>query len=88
MDIHYSAGSGWTLPVILTLRTQVKMKKWEYLIVTAKTSSVFTVKIDFESLQQEISQLGEEGWELVSTSDRNQNGNTKDIALYFKRPQL
>ena len=61
--------------------------KWEYIIVTADAASVFSTKIDFESLQQEISQLGEEGWELVSTSDRNQNGNTRNITLYFKRPK-
>lgn len=63
------------------------MKKWEYLIVTAQAASIFSTKIDFEKLQSQISELGDEGWELTGTSDRNMNGNTRDIALYFKRPQ-
>ena len=63
------------------------MITWEYLIVTAKAGSIFNTKIDFENLQAQISELGEEGWELVSTSDRHMNGNTRDIALYFKRPK-
>ncbi len=63
------------------------MIKWEYLIVTSEVGSIFSTKIDFEKLQQKISKLGDEGWELVGTSDRNRNGNTRDIALYFKRPQ-
>ena len=63
------------------------MITWEYLIVTAKVASIFSTKIDFEKLQEQISELGDEGWELVSTTDSHMNGTTRDIALYFKRPQ-
>ncbi len=61
--------------------------KWEYIIVTADAASVFSTKIDFESLQQEISQLGEEGWELVSTSDEIKTATPATSPYISKDPK-
>ena len=66
------------------------MTKWEYLIVKTKDTTLFNNKVDFVGLQQHISQLGEEGWELVSAMDTNSqhHGKTLNVVLYFKRPKV
>ena len=65
------------------------MTRWEYLIITAERSGLFkSGSVDFENVLQKIQNLGDEGWELVSTMDTNlSHGKTENVVLFFKRPK-
>ncbi len=44
-------------------------------------------KIDGQHFNDRLNELGEEGWELVSTLDTNfTNGGTRDVVAVLKRP--
>ena len=62
-------------------------KRFEYMIVTAEAGGVFSSgKVNFEAIHDSINELGEEGWELVSTMDTNAHeGRTRDVVMFFKR---
>jgi Domain of unknown function (DUF4177) len=61
------------------------MKKFEYQILCYAKSYVLGV-IDFQQMQDDISRLGKEGWELVSTMDTNRNqGSTDEVVLFLKK---
>lgn len=43
--------------------------------------------IDFAKIDAQMNQLGQMGWELVTTTDTNRNqGSTDELLLFFKRP--
>jgi len=54
-------------------------QKWEHMAVTRKTESV---------LVEEINQLGEEGWELVSTEYFKDPKGVMTWIAYLKRPKV
>jgi|YNPNPStandDraft_1061719.scaffolds.fasta_scaffold51911_3 hypothetical protein len=54
-------------------------QKWEHIAVTRKTESV---------LLDEINQLGEEGWELVSTEYFKDPKGIMTWIAYLKRPKV
>lgn len=39
------------------------------------------------SFEAKLNELGAEGWELVSSFDRERGGNSKECYFLFKRPQ-
>ena len=58
--------------------------KWEYRVINVRSENY---RLDPNSAQ-EMSRLGEEGWELVSITSVNfKTGATDNIALVFKRPK-
>ncbi len=54
-------------------------QKWEHIAVTRKTETV---------LVDEINQLGEEGWELVSTEYFKDPKGVMTWIAYLKRPKV
>ncbi len=57
------------------------MSKWAYKRLTFDIIDV--TEADFET---KLNQAGAEGWELVSTFDRERGGNSKECFFLFKRP--
>lgn len=61
--------------------------QWQYTTVTAKLKGFLGPKLDPESINDILNQLGSEGWELCSTVGRNEGyGATRDVYFFFKRP--
>ena len=60
--------------------------KWEYKTVKFKTSGLMGGKLDDTKLNNEMNQLGIQGWELVSSFSTSQSfGESRDIVLIFKK---
>jgi len=68
---------------VLVMNTQ-----WEYKTVMIKATGWFSGgKVDVNVLDERLSALGQEGWELASGFDTNKlYGETRDVVLIFKRP--
>ncbi len=69
------------------------MQKWEYLAMTVKrdVGGLFSGVGDWQG-QLDLTQIGEEGWELVSTVPHSDEighhaGFTSSILWVFKRPK-
>lgn len=59
------------------------MTQWEYHIINIRSENY---RLD-PNATQEMNRLGEEGWELVSTTSVNfKNGASDNLAMVFKRP--
>ena len=63
--------------------------KWEYrTIKLAATGFWMGGKIDEAKLDQMMTDLGTQGWELASAFDTNEAyGSTRDVVVIFKRPK-
>lgn len=62
------------------------MEKYEYYTYVYDTEGFSGGKINANKLGSEINQLGNLGWELVSSVSTNQaNGYTRSIMCIFKR---
>ncbi|MBI9073050.1 MAG: DUF4177 domain-containing protein [Melioribacteraceae bacterium] len=60
--------------------------KWEYKTLKLAASGFLGGKFDEKELDEFMNQLGQQGWELVSSFDTNQShGSTRDIVVIFKR---
>ena len=57
------------------------MQKWTYKRVTFDI-----IEISEDPFEKKLNELGEQGWELVSTFDRERGGNSKECFVLFKRP--
>ena len=58
------------------------MKMWEYTIINIRSENY---RLDPRA-SDEMNELGEEGWELVSVTSVNfKSGATDNIAMVFKR---
>ena len=62
-------------------------KHWEYKTVKFPASGGFlSGKVDERSINIRLNELGEQGWELVTTSTTNMvYGCSRDIMCIFKR---
>lgn len=59
------------------------MTRWEYHIINIRSENY---RLDPNAAQQ-MNRLGEEGWELVSTTSVNfKSGASDNLAMVFKRP--
>jgi len=62
------------------------MDKFEYKTLFTDAKGIFGGKVDKYKLQQELNELGSQGWELVSTVATAQSyGSTRWIISVFKR---
>lgn len=63
------------------------MDLWEYKTIQIVASRAFNQgAIDLESFQNELNNLGVEGWELVSCFDTNMHeGTSRYVYAVFKR---
>ncbi len=62
------------------------MESWEYQTIQLETHGVMGGIVDITSFQNELNDLGREGWELVTCFDTNMNsGQTRYVIGVFKR---
>ena len=62
------------------------MNKYEYKVFTYDTKGVFGGKIDSRELENKLNQLGNQGWEMVSSTSSNQSyGSSRSLVFIFKR---
>lgn len=62
------------------------MKKFEYRILDVAAGGFWTNTIDAQALTDKLNELGDEGWEVVSSVDMNRHqGQTKGILIMLKR---
>ncbi|MCF8020830.1 DUF4177 domain-containing protein [Petrocella sp. FN5] len=65
------------------------MKKWKYKVVEFDTKKSFGGgKIDRQYIEDQLNELGRQGWEIISNFTTNEGyGNTKKIVYTFKREE-
>jgi hypothetical protein len=66
------------------------MPKWEYKVVPIKTrihsaASNGTLKPVIENVQNDLDQLGKDGWELVSVQDTTLQDGRRFTVAYLKK---
>ena len=59
-------------------------QKWEYALIQTNTKTFLCV--DGKTLHAEFAEMGQQGWELVTTERMNGHGE-HDVLLIFKRPR-
>ena len=65
----------------------LKLTTWEYRTVFFHTAGIFTDgNVEPEAIQAKLHELGQQGWELVSSTPINGNYGTTSLVLIFKRP--
>lgn len=57
------------------------MTKWAYKRITFDIFEI--MEPDFES---KLNDVGKDGWELISSFDRERGGSSKECFFMFKRP--
>lgn len=61
--------------------------RWEYYSLHLDVGGLINPKVDTDEVAQRLNELGNVGWELVSTSDLNAGqGKTRGLLAIFKRP--
>lgn len=61
------------------------MKRFEYMTFNI-AANIWSSKIDEQELTDQLNQLGQQGWELVSASDLNwAQGATRGLIMILKR---
>lgn len=65
------------------------MQHWEYKTIKFKTKGFISGgNLDEEDLENQLNELGFQGWELVSAFDTNKiHGTSNYIVAIFKRPR-
>ena len=62
------------------------MDKFEYKVVTYDTHGFFGGSVEENQIENQLNQLGNDGWEMVGCTSSNQSyGATKSIVCIFKR---
>ncbi|UCB45577.1 MAG: DUF4177 domain-containing protein [Spirochaetota bacterium] len=62
------------------------MDKWEYRSLTKRIWGWAGVKLDTEEFDDELNELGADGWELVSCFTATGGyGKTREVVAVFKR---
>jgi hypothetical protein len=58
------------------------MSVWTY-----KRLTLDILEIDKDDFEGKLDALGAQGWELVSSFDREKGGNSKEVFFIFRRPK-
>ncbi len=62
------------------------MEKFEYKVVTFDTKGFWGGTVEARPVEEQLNQLGNDGWEMVSCTSTNQSyGASKSIVCMFKR---
>lgn len=65
------------------------MDKYEYKTLTHDTKGLWGGSVDADKFQNELNDLGNDGWELVSSFSTTQSyGSSKSIICIFKRKKI
>jgi hypothetical protein len=79
------------------LREKIMHQRWEHLLLSAFWSSDtgWTMRLgpdtrleDWGQITTFVDQLGDQGWELVSTTSLNYPSGSIEYAMAFKRPKI
>lgn len=63
------------------------MQQFQYLTLRVRETGLIGKRVNPKKLTKSLNELGEEGWELVNSFETNEDeGETKDVFLIFKRP--
>lgn len=63
------------------------MTRFEYKVLDVPAKGFFGGKINYQQLAEKLNALGEEGWELITSTDTNMwEGASRGIILILKRP--
>jgi hypothetical protein len=58
------------------------LTKYEYKVLNLEQTSGWSAKVDVDEIEKEMNTLGDDGWELVSSSVRTGSGT---VVAFFKR---
>ena len=62
------------------------MEKFEYKVVACDTKGFWGGAVEVHQIENQLNQLGSEGWEMVGCTSTNQSyGASKSIVCIFKR---
>ncbi len=62
------------------------MDKFEYKVIAYDTTGFFGGNVNTGELESRLDQLGNDGWEMVSSASTNQSyGSSKSLVFIFKR---
>ncbi|MFS0839517.1 DUF4177 domain-containing protein [Paenibacillus sp. UNC499MF] len=63
------------------------MERWEYQTLKFFTKGFFVGgKLDLDEFDQDLNEMGAQGWELISCFDTSQHqGSSKEVICVFKR---
>ncbi|EGL19764.1 MULTISPECIES: DUF4177 domain-containing protein [unclassified Paenibacillus] len=63
------------------------MERWEYQTLKFFTKGFFVGgKLDLDEFDQNLNEMGAQGWELISCFDTSQyQGSSKEVICVFKR---
>lgn len=66
------------------------MKRWSYRVVEFDPKSSFMGgKIDRQYIEDQLNELGKQGWEIISNFTTNEGyGSTKKIVYTLKREEI
>ncbi|GKS12572.1 DUF4177 domain-containing protein [Paenibacillus chitinolyticus] len=66
------------------------MERWEYQTLKFFTKGFFVGgKLDLDEFDQELNEMGVQGWELISCFDTSQHqGSSKEVICVFKRKRF
>ncbi|MFK7970268.1 MAG: DUF4177 domain-containing protein [Bacteroidia bacterium] len=63
------------------------MQQFEYLTLRVRERGFIGKRVNPKKLNKSLNELGQEGWELSSSFETHEDdGETKDVFLIFKRP--
>ena len=62
------------------------MTRFEYTVLEIPTKGFLGYKIDFESLNTQLNDMGRKGWEVITLSNSNlHQGSSKGMLIILKR---
>lgn len=62
------------------------MEKFEYKVFAFDTKGFWGGRVEIDQIENQLNQLGNEGWEMVSCTSTNQSyGASKSIVCILKR---
>jgi Domain of unknown function (DUF4177) len=65
------------------------MKQFEYKIYRIARQSIWHNKIDYESVEKELNDLGKQGWEVVNGTNSNMYENKfTGVIIILKREKI
>lgn len=62
------------------------MRKFEYRVLDVPTKGFLGGRVDFEELTEKLNELGQQGWEVATTTDTNMyEGGSHGVIVILKR---